>query len=547
MGRPGPDVVEREGLLTRDPESMADHPGGDEESAIPAWRRRVRRQLPPWLNYKIVLLSLALMGISVGFLANAFRGVRGGQEAPPAPQNPAQPISEPVAGSPSDPAWVSFEPGVCKDAGFRWQDAVLPLVFSEDRNVAFVEELDEQRTTGAPVRVAGYVQVLQVAEGDDPRILLEIASNDEDIPIDVLTDESSQAMRVRVPSKFDSSRYREPCVEMRATIFVPRDGDIGGFTVGTVHLDISLIESLSLRVSDFSKISSVVGDISSASSYPPPYGERRTASAKSTDLTFVPARDSYNFHSRVIEVSTTTGKIHGNWPLFDMLGLHTTSGDITASITPKDALASDPKPAVLSISSVSGGIQAAEPVHGEEPLPRRDYLVDVKSISGVLRCSLAAGAGTHLKSTSSDITVDLQPVFNKDKVTRDQPAQLETITTSGLTTVRILEPLWFEGDQSSSTKPATASGSGTLDRLEATHKSSSGNIRLRYPQSWEGNLFAESMSGSMGIKGKDVRVVRRSTGWPRSMHARKGDDSKDASLIRVHSLSGDLDAVIGDV
>lgn len=456
-----------------------------------------------------------------------------------------------MAGSPSDPAWVPFEPVICKDAGFRWQDEVLPLVFSQDRNVAFVEELNEQRTTGAPVRVAGHVQVLQVGEGDAPRILLEIASNDEDIPIDVLTDEGSQTMRVRVPSKFDSSKYRVPCVEMRATIFVPRDGDIGGFTVGTVHLDISLIESLSLRVADFSKISSVVGDISSASSYPPSYGGQRTASAK-MDLAFVPARDSYDFHSRVIEVSTTTGKIHGNWPLFDMLGLHTTSGDIQASITPKQALASDPKPAVLSISSISGGIQAAEPIHGEEPLPRRDYLVDVKSTSGVLHCFLATGAGTHLKSTSSDIAVDLQPVINKARVTPEQPAQLETITTSGQTTVRVLEPLWFEEeDHSSSTTPppatTTTSSSGILDRLEATHKSSSGNIRLRYPQSWEGNLFAESMSGSMKLKGKDVKVVRKSTGWPRSLHARKGEDSKGASVIRAHSLSGDLDAVIGDV
>lgn len=79
MGRPGPDVVEQEGLLAREPESMADYPGGDEESLMPSWRRRVRRQLPPWLNYKIVLVSLALMGISAGFLANAFRGIRGGQ------------------------------------------------------------------------------------------------------------------------------------------------------------------------------------------------------------------------------------------------------------------------------------------------------------------------------------------------------------------------------------------------------------------------------------------------------------------------------------
>lgn len=445
----------------------------------------------------------------------------------------------------------------------------MPLVFDQGRNIAFVEEADE-RTSGIPVRVAGYVQVREVDEGGDPRILLEVASNDEDLPVDILVDEDAQAMRVRVPAKFDSSRYRVSCVEIRATIFVPRGGEIRGLAVGVTHLDVSLLDSLSLRVADLSKISSVVGDIASGASYPPSYeGKDAAAAAASakTDFSFVPAGNSYDFHSRVIEVSSTTGKIHGNWPLFDMLGLHTTSGDIKASITPKEVLESHPKPAVLSVSSISGNIWAAEPIHDVEKIPTRDYLVDIKSTSGDLHCFVAIGAGTHLKSTSSDITVDLKPVINTAQVTPEQPAQLETITTSGRTAVRILEPLWFEGDGSKSATeepedvpyipvgsddpydivpPATtASSSSVFDRIQATHKSSSGAIGLNYPQSWEGNLFAESMSGSLKVRGRDARIVRKESGWPRSLHARKGNSDSN-SLIRAHSLSGDVNALLGE-
>lgn len=477
-----------------------------------------------------------------------------------------------MGSSPNDQPWYPFQPTVCKEAEFHYEDQVLPLVFNQDRNVAFVEEVNE-RTAGVPVRVAGYVQVREVDQGGDPRILLEVASNDEDLPVDFLIDEDAQSMKVRAPAKFDSSRYGVPCVEIRATIFVPRDGDIRGLSVGVIHLDVSLLDSLSLRVADFSKISSVVGDIVSAASYPPSYeGQGAATSRKTTDFSFVPAKSSYNFDSRVIEVSSTTGKIHGNWPLFDMLGLHTTSGDIKASITPKEVLKSHPKPAVLSLSSISGNIQAAEPIHDEEQIPTRDYLVDIKSTSGELHCSVAIGAGTHLKSTSSDIIVDLKPVINKAKVTPEEPAQLETITTSGKTAVHVLEPLWFEGDGEKSVAnepkdvpyipignddpydivPPTATSqkaptlaSNIFNRIQATHKSSSGGIGLTYPQSWEGNLFAESMSGSLKVRGKDARIIRKDSGWPRSMHARKGDSDSN-SLIRVHSLSGNLDATLGD-
>ncbi|RYP48028.1 hypothetical protein DL768_006019 [Monosporascus sp. mg162] len=572
MGQPG---IKRERLLARDLESMTDQPGGP-GADTPVWRRRIRRRLPTWLNWKIMLLSALLLIISAGFLANAFRVIGKGDESPTTPEQPIkeQP-QEPLNGNPNEPAWAPFDPTMCQNAYFRYRDHTLRLVFDEKRSVVFAEDSVEYGP-GYTVHVAGHVEVRQVDESGGPRILLEIASNDEDLPINVVSNEESQSMRVQVPQSFASRTTRRPCVEMRATIFVPRGGEINDFTMGATHLDIVLLDNLSLHVVGASQMSSVVGDITSASSHAPP--SKNNAALARKDFAFIPARESYQLDSRVIQVSTTSGNIDGNWPLFDWLGLHTNSGDIQVSITPKQALESDSKPAALSLGTVSGIIQAAEPIHDEGQIPQRDYRVETRSTSGDLRGALAFGAGAQLKSISGDITVDLLPVISSARMTSEQPPQLETVTTSGTTAVRIREPLWFGDDAKSAPgvpgredvpfvpisndvpyaimRPTLRAGPGSVrsaavtsmrpfDRFQSAHRSTSGHIGLRYPQSWEGDLFADSMSGTLRVRGKDVQIVRSYMGWPRSLHARKGR-SENASTAQVHLMSGGLDAIIGN-
>ncbi|RYP14912.1 hypothetical protein DL765_006054 [Monosporascus sp. GIB2] len=464
---------------------------------------------------------------------------------------------------------------MCQNADFPSRDHTLPLVFDGKRNVVFAEDAVEDGP-GYTVHVAGHVEVRQVDEGGGPRILLEIASNDEDLPISVVSNEESQSMRVDVPQSFDSRTTRMPCVEMRATIFVPWGGKINDFTIGVTHLSIVLLDNLSFHVAGASQMSSVAGDITSASSHGASY-ENNAAWTKK-DFAFVPAKESYELDSRVIEVSTTSGNIDGNWPLFDKLDLHTESGDIHVSITPKQALESHPEPAVLSLSTISGTIQAAEPIHDEGQILLRDYRVETKSISGDLRGALAFSAGAQLKSISGDITVDLLPVISSANMTLEQPLQLETVTTSGTTAVGIREPFWFGDDAKSApgqpgredvpfvpisnddpyaimpstsrtgpgnVRSATVTSTRAFDGFRSGHNSTSGHIGLRYPQSWEGDLFADSMSGTLRVEGKDVKIVRSSKGWPRSLQARKGRGG-NASTAQVHSMSGSLDAIIGD-
>ncbi|CAJ2510699.1 Uu.00g063240.m01.CDS01 [Anthostomella pinea] len=537
----GVSEVENERLLGLNAESMS-HPG-DEEAGTPAWSRRVRRRLPAWFNWRLGLLALIILAVSVGFLVSSVRPVKDDNKTTIRPAEPVeqQPVEkepqdpeEPNAPDTSAPA-TSFVPTYCEGAQHRFNDQILALNFDKSQNVTFLQDHHHRRHAGKfQVLVGGQVDVRRLDGGGDPRVVLEIATNDPELLLDVVADGELQVMKVSVPRKYDSTvEGQMPCVEMKATIWVPESADVGVLTIGVIHLDIMLLDDLSLRVADYTRVSSVTGDITSGASQPASYEKPGIVSNTAPDYTFVPAKESYSLDSRVIEVTTTSGNIGGNWPLNDMLGLHSTSGDIKVSITPKEELKSDPKSAVLSLSSISGAVHATEPVHDIEQIPLRDYLVDI-----------------------NDIALDLLPVINQAKISPKVPAQLETATTSGTTAVRVLEPIWFGStgdDQAATVSEGLGDGellaesiSRSFNCLQALHKSTSGDIGLRYPQAWEGGLSAATTSGELKVRGKDVKIVKSKGGWAgHKMEARKGPAGV-GSTIQVHALMGTLDAIIGD-
>lgn len=76
-GSISPDMgIENERLLGRDPESMG--APGEEEAYKPRWSRRISRKLPPWLNWKVVLLFIVLLVITFGFLTSGYNAVKDG-------------------------------------------------------------------------------------------------------------------------------------------------------------------------------------------------------------------------------------------------------------------------------------------------------------------------------------------------------------------------------------------------------------------------------------------------------------------------------------
>ncbi|ORY64246.1 uncharacterized protein BCR38DRAFT_485384 [Pseudomassariella vexata] len=574
--------IENERLLGQDPESMAEPGEGDEPQRSPLWARRIRKRLLPWMSWRMLMLTVILLAVTVGFLASSYRVFKGGENKnsirPQVPSDgverpPEEPQQPPTA--PGAPSSQPLQPTFCTDASLRFPDQILAVDFGKNQNLTFVQD-SHNHGGNSQVRVGGQVNLRLLDGGGEPRIILEIVTNDENLRLDVFADKDLQAMRVSVPKKFASLDSGDvPCVEMRATIWVPKGGQLKELKIGAIQLDILLLDDLSIQVDGYSRITSITGDIVSGADKPLSYENLGLVFNENPDYTFVPAKQSYNLDSRVTEVTSTSGKINGNWPLYDVLGLHTTAGDVKVSITPKSVLESDPKPAILSISSISGYIHATEPVHLVDQILLREYLVDLKSTSGGIHGAFAFGSGVELKSTASDIAVDLLPVIDSDKLSASRPAQLETTTTSGTTAIRILEPVWFgskkatreqkyipyqpigNGDSHDSIQPVSppdsiagsrraAAVARPFDCLQALHKSTSSDVGLRYPQSWVGDLQAQSTSGTLNVKGKDVRVTKSTGGWPGTMMKAHKGKSGNGSTIVVNTMMGSLDAVIGD-
>ncbi|ETS79113.1 hypothetical protein PFICI_08966 [Pestalotiopsis fici W106-1] len=538
--------IENERLLGRDPESMGEP--GEEPVYSPRWSRRIRRRFP-WFNWKLALFALVLLAVTFGFLISGYKAVRGDsgktirptlpEEDNTPPSEPSSPADPSNPAQPGSPAKEPLRSTYCHDAKYRFPDQIMAVKFTKDKNLTFVQGVTTH-SGNMNVRVGGQVNLRKLDDGGIPRVVVELITNDDLLRLDSYINEEEQEMGLHVPKRRISDNTEEgPCLEILATIWVPQDAELQQLAVGTVHLDILTLDDLSIRISEMTKFSSTLGEVASGLTKPKTYDSPSGVKADAPDFTFVPAPDSYVFDSRIIELYSTTGSINGNWPLYDMLGIHTTSGNIMASITPKPVLESDPKPAVLSLSSVSGTIHANEPIHELKKIPIRDYLVDVKSTSGGIHCALAFGRGIDLKSTASDIAVDLLPVLDSSVLSPSQPAQLETVTTSGTTAVRILEPVWFGSKSSAAATP-------DFNCLQAIHKSTSANIGLRYPQSWIGDIHADTTSGSLSVTGKDVRVTKSGGGWPGSTLSAYKGKSGGASTITVKTMLGNLDAVLGD-
>ncbi|KAI1278659.1 hypothetical protein F5Y07DRAFT_65735 [Xylaria sp. FL0933] len=541
MGTPG---VESERLLGSQPESMS--APVDEGSSTPTWTRNVRRRLPAWFSWKYALLALAVLIGSIVVLSGITSTSSPPKKGNDSTERPALPIDkEPETQMPdgSDSPGLPIQEGFCQGIQHHYDDQILSVDFDKSRNLSFKETL-YKHSGSTSVRVGGQLVVRRLTEGaGDPRIVVKIVTNEPDLRLYTSLDGDIQEVKVSLPETYESSvSGQRPCVEVKGTIWVPENAEIGILSIEATHLDIMLFDDLSLRVADYTDIYSVIGGVTAGASETT-LQNSPDASASNPDYTFIPAKDSWAFDSRVIEIHTTSGSINGNWPLFDLLGLHTTSGSITASITPKEELKHHPKPAVLSLSTISGSITATEPVHELYLITQRDYLVDVKSTSGSIHSALAFSSGITVHSTSGALGLDLLPVINIRKITATHPAQLETIATSGSIEVDVLEPMFYDNNGRAK---AAVTASRVLDCLDATHKSTSGRIGLRYPQSWEGTLVAETTSGRLDARGKDLKIIRSSSGWPGSkMEARKGSAGKKSNIY-AHAILGSLEAIIGD-
>ncbi|KAI0394576.1 hypothetical protein F5Y17DRAFT_427244 [Xylariaceae sp. FL0594] len=525
---------ERARLLPPEPESIGAPIDEDGGAPTTSWANRARRRVPAWFRWRFAALVVLVVVLVVPVMVLATRsssssspgntdGDSRGAPVGKDPLAPHPPSDNPGDDMPPPSAQTPFTPFHCRDGQHRYDDQVLPLDFSASKNVSFLQQTERHPGVGL-VHVTGQVIVRRLAQGERPRIVLQAVSNEPELPLNTSLDENEQRLIVSVPNTFDSSvPSQRVCVELRGTIWAPEDAKLGSFLVHATQLDVLLLDDISLHVADSSGLSSVSGDI-------------RTGISSSEATT---SDGSWQLDSRIITVDTVSGNIDGAWPLYDELYLHSTSGTITALITPHAELKERrPVPAILSVSTTSGDITAREPpVASSSPhqVPNRDYRVDIKSMSGDVKGALAFGTSAKVHTTSGDITLDLLPVAKGAPA----PSKLETVSTSGKLAVRVLEPLVFN-------RRGGGGDADVLDWLDSTHRSTSGDVHLWYPQAWEGTLTAKTTSGDLRTGGKDLHIISRKGGWVGSqIVARKGTPGQK-STVDVRCTSGDVDAVIGD-
>ncbi|TPX07798.1 uncharacterized protein E0L32_010485 [Thyridium curvatum] len=598
---------EARGLLAgHPPESMGGDPddvsGGDVEMA---WRERVRRRVPfvNGRNCRMVGLALVLLLMTVGFLT--VPGVPNDRVTRPPSDGPVSSPDAPPSGN-----YPAFDGGLdlfksCTAAKYEYPLKQFGVDFSSTRDLRIeqkIDETDDHGTRTRYIRTSGDVVFRRTTTASsDPSITLEMVSSSDAIVVGIDYSEDRQALVITTPRAvaWDDTDREWPCLNVRVTVWVPGDGggsSLNRLQVDVVHLGVKLLDNLALRVGDYTRLGTTVGPVAAAVSG----SEDEERLARSGP----PA--SFAFDSRFIEVKTTSARIYGSWPLYDYLVLESMSGNVRAGVVPKPALAERPLPAKLRVKTVSGNAEVWEPVgraaevlaerrrqersgrmvavdaRPEDVIPPRDYAVEVSSTSGDMSGALAFGGaggagGATFHSTSGKLSVDLLPVLPAalaQQQLRGQRKQvgLETSTTSGNAAVRVLEPLWTgeDGDGNAAFVPGpvpigdrdpydvlrpeeeeeeAAAAKAALRVLQARHTSTSANLVVRYPKSWEGWITGQSMSGTITLRGEGITVVREGKDWPgvyKKVVARKGSVGEgEASSVEVKSTSGDLTVAIG--
>ncbi|KAF4813348.1 hypothetical protein CGCSCA5_v008451 [Colletotrichum siamense] len=445
-------------LLGRDPESMGgDEPYQDDERPLP-WKDRVLKRFP-WASrrtLKMVLFALLMFSIFVGFLsmlsgtvshsspskepAKNFDPVTGlpikdGPEAPAEPSNPTTP-SQPGSGPARPLPWRPQS--ACAQNEHRFETRVFDVGFDSSKSLSVLQTVQEGKQPshgGYRPDITGDIVVRrQLSDSPGPSVEVEVVGNDERLDVEIEWDAKIQQLRVKAPVAIEWSQTSQPCMAIRATVWVPADAELNQLTLAAFHLGVRFVDDLAVSVKDTLEIGTYAGDV-------------RVPGGTAADT------PAYRLDARNIVVHTISGDIAGGWPLFDSLKIRSESGDIAAAVQPKPVLESRPLPAVLEVSSVSGDVfvkqpldEAAKSAKPDTVIPPRNYITSIETKSGMIRAWAAFSTAAGIESISGDIGVTLLPVYDLSLLPSTAAAepQLMTKTKSANIAVTVLEPLWVE-------------------------------------------------------------------------------------------------------
>jgi len=203
--------------------------------------------------------------------------------------------------------------------------------------------------------------------------------------------------------------------------------------------------------------------------------------------------------------------------------MSSSSGGINIKMVPGKGLShSASSTSDMVVVSSSGNIKVDYMT--ADNIPNRDYHLDIGCHSGSISGTFALGDSLKLKTSSGTITATIIPQ------NANTTSQINTETVSGSQDITVL--------------PASKQPRSLLRDLFGRHVSVSGTTKVRYPQTWEGDITARVVSGSIALTGRDVRVDSDEKGVVgRRVRASKG---KGNGEVEVQATSGSVRAQFGD-
>ena len=388
----------------------------------------------------------------------------------------------------------------------------------------------------ADLSIRGAIRLEPAPENQESQVVVVVSystsRNKRAIPQWELSDTS---IRLRAPilakqGKSFFPRIFDPCLSIGATIYLHANTTLQTFQIDTTHLSIT----------------------SSPNLFPRPLTSKPPKPLLQIGLTNLQATSRPitlpYWTSRQTILRTTSSAIAGAFTHLDLISLTSTSGSITASITPGEADSSKPLPALLKINTGSGGVRVTYPtidasssgiITSSTTIPSRDYETQVQTSSGSIAGSYLFSSTADLASSSGSILAKIlhAPYSSLDAESEEAASNvLRTASGSGATDVRV-------------TRVGGASGEGVVGVLHGEHGAggggASGSVRVRYPGEWEGRIEADSSSGSLRVEGQGVVVDREEReGGRKWVRAHKGEEGSGGS-IGVRTGSGSVDIFVG--
>lgn len=271
--------------------------------------------------------------------------------------------------------------------------------------------------------------------------------------------------------------------------------------------------------------------------------------------------------SRRIVLDHGSKDISGQYPLYDLLDVETTSGNINLVVDPQPAHPDHPnEPARLIVKTTSGSVSVtflqqttqyivthangeservdsipadfdhlkASGVTGlmqiQSSIPYRPYEIKIHTTSGAITGTLLFTSTAQLKTASGSISVSFTPVVSLDDPVN--VANLVTKSHSGSQSISVNEPLIIDSSESAHSVEDTPS-------ITASHSTGCGSIQVEYPHSWAGNVTALS-SGSIAFGGEDLEVTEDGDGHTKAVKR----PSSDEQQREWWGSRGDMDVVL---